>query len=1111
MARFCTNCGTPLPEGADFCPECGARVSGTRQPGIVIDAPPGSTVTISDRPPAPGNGADPRTRSGVHSSSASRGAVEPNRSSAGRGEAVPVRSSRSSRPEQAGAAQGPKTGRGTRFLSFILVVAMLAELGIAGFKYPGFLRSRESSGDGTSVSLRPTASAAPVPTGGSGGIGTPTGSGADAAFDEEEDSPFTEAISLRYTPEQIASAPAVTAEVSWQEPVVQAGEVEVLLNSWNLDEETDTLVVKALPELSAGEEGWCIRAYDFSLASGQHEFPTDVAITIPRETEGLLGGCVWYNAAEDRWEDVYSEPTEDGAGYTLYVDHFSLLGEKTYKFDPDLLELVDSDGFKVNLKSGVLVLVPSQKKNSMEWKVAIDWNRLWNQYQKKDKKDMDALGEKMEKLFAPSISVVEAEKTELLLNEWHDLVGTGGMLDGTVSGLGDFIEALNGAGLGKTFMILDIVLTNLKVITEMRKGNKDVVQMIKAYPEACWKYKQEISGLTLTALAAACCANWVAAVVGILWWSGTNIYNKMTDRMYYETKSKPTLEEMYRQYYTSTCYRIDFGSPAVLKPTVKGSEFRYLTMDMGEMLDDSVMEAVRKAVNQKGLKIVTSTSGKSPAFSRGWADALTAILKTCSDDPEYLSQTLDDFYLSYARAFWSMPEDKQEAFVHRIYWLGGEEGEAACLELLRNASLAERTRITAAFVDLLKAGTYEILREAAAKIQHESCQNLKKEVEKQLLPILNTQLVFHVEDTALKDGETLQDSIYGENWKRIPENSRYINGGEGVRYDEPALITPMRFGGDPVPLFLPLIPRDTRDPSKDSYNNLESYYPYTPEFLPQAPDKGDVVYRCTYYHYVMMGSPKTMLFRETQDRANYADLSGVPAEIKLPKMTGQKKADVYIRVKGGKRQEAKAVTFEDLVLKKDSLLVWDTKTAPFGELLSEQEPAGSSVSIDEKGSVTIRLAGVELKGSRIEEEDGENFKAYYTSRRESVTLTGKADNYSAGLDDTFTGALTGVSTLKADHELTGSFTGSDESGTFSITAGLSLKPESAAFSIWLQDGQLVDVTVTLKGKLTIRRTTASSQDAPDTKTETQTAEITFKLIPPGGPPPSSDSGLETGG
>ena len=74
---FCTHCGAQIPDGAKFCTSCGApvaaapaarpapqaapaaqpawsqpRATTTPQGGIVIDTPAGSTVSISDNPPA---------------------------------------------------------------------------------------------------------------------------------------------------------------------------------------------------------------------------------------------------------------------------------------------------------------------------------------------------------------------------------------------------------------------------------------------------------------------------------------------------------------------------------------------------------------------------------------------------------------------------------------------------------------------------------------------------------------------------------------------------------------------------------------------------------------------------------------------------------------------------------------------------------------------------------------------------------------------------------------------------------------------------------------------------------------------------------------------------
>ena len=71
---FCTHCGAQIPDGAKFCTSCGSpvaaapaantpprpaprptqaapKVTTTPQGGIIIDAPAGSTVNISDTPP----------------------------------------------------------------------------------------------------------------------------------------------------------------------------------------------------------------------------------------------------------------------------------------------------------------------------------------------------------------------------------------------------------------------------------------------------------------------------------------------------------------------------------------------------------------------------------------------------------------------------------------------------------------------------------------------------------------------------------------------------------------------------------------------------------------------------------------------------------------------------------------------------------------------------------------------------------------------------------------------------------------------------------------------------------------------------------------------------
>ena len=112
MAKFCSECGSLLPEKGKFCPECGAAV------GVVIDAPAGSTVTVTDTPP------EAAVRQIPKPAAASQNAKK--------------------QPERAARKKTEKAAKGgRRGLSLFLVLVMLVELAVAGFKYPGFLRKKE--------------------------------------------------------------------------------------------------------------------------------------------------------------------------------------------------------------------------------------------------------------------------------------------------------------------------------------------------------------------------------------------------------------------------------------------------------------------------------------------------------------------------------------------------------------------------------------------------------------------------------------------------------------------------------------------------------------------------------------------------------------------------------------------------------------------------------------------------------------------------------------------------------------------------------------------------------------------------------------------------------
>ena len=69
------------------------------------------------------------------------------------------------------------------------------------------------------------------------------------------------------------------------------------------------------------------------------------------------------------------------------------------------------------------------------------------------------------------------------------------------------------------------------------------------------------------------------------------------------------------------------------------------------------------------------------------------------------------------------------------------------------------------------------------------------------------------------------------------------------------------------------------------HNSVKNYYPYTPDFLPAANKKNNTVYRCSYYHYLMMGAPQEMIFKDVSDVKANASAQEVPGKIEIPSLT----------------------------------------------------------------------------------------------------------------------------------------------------------------------------------------------------------------------------------
>ena len=386
---------------------------------------------------------------------------------------------------------------------------------------------------------------------------------------------------------------------------------------------------------------------------------------------------------------------------------------------------------------------------------------------------------------------------------------------------------------------------------------------------------------------------WFAAVAGILLYHGTQgfkMYSEVCDLV--QLRKDPTLKQMYDHYYQSAVKRADID---VKSSTGSRDSYRLAEVTAPNSMDEEDIDALKKATKKRGLSTKVQNGGKLEL--NGWVEAFMSILKSYSDDPEMLVTTMDELIWNYCWAFWNLSDNDLEAYISDLVTDRSNAEIEKLVQKVRKASGTERIEITKEFSDSVKRATAPLLTKAVQTLQRQSCEEIQREVVKQMLPLLNTRLVFRVKDSTLAAGQSFSKSVYCKDWKAIKQNSRFVAGGEGIRYDDKELITPMRFGGDPMPLFYPLIPRDLKDPTKPSYNGPKMNYPYTDDFLPRAGKNSDIIYKCTYYHYLMMGSPRQMLFTAFDKPEDYKTAKPIAVDIKIPPLSGNKSVDVILEVK----------------------------------------------------------------------------------------------------------------------------------------------------------------------------------------------------------------------
>ena len=320
MAKFCTNCGAPLKEGAKFCSSCGERVPEQR-PASASPAAPEPEKNVPQAPPAektspkmPQNGVKvpdqfknrqsggvQMPKSGVKvpeqfknrqpsANRSSSGVVIPEqfakknggeqpRSSSG-GVKTPERFASKPQVNAASAQNAPQKSR--KGLVIFTAIVLIGAFLFTGFVAPGFLRG----GGGNEIS---------TPESGSHGTAS---SAPDLKTEETE-----------------------KGAVSAEKPAVTLCGVTVDVIPESLGGGSKQITVSKLESTTEGG----VKSENYELAFGDHEkFDIPVEVTFPcKISKGYDPTVEHYNAETNEWEPLISYVDEKNGTVSAYFGSFS--------------------------------------------------------------------------------------------------------------------------------------------------------------------------------------------------------------------------------------------------------------------------------------------------------------------------------------------------------------------------------------------------------------------------------------------------------------------------------------------------------------------------------------------------------------------------------------------------------------------------------------------------------------------------------------------------------------------------------------------------------------------------------------------------------------------
>lgn len=626
----------------------------------------------------------------------------------------------------------------------------------------------------------------------------------------------------------IARLEPETAPVTVKGHTAEAGGLTFDFDVWNLEGD-DTVEVR-----DAGTKelpGATLRMIDISLASGQREFLTSVEVVIPMLPGEENATVETFDEEKGAWYPVAYRVSEDGGSFVVRTDHFSVKAIRTEKQERSSAEAAAeyvniTDGSSRNFFS-VRATDPETGKAypALQEQVVYeraDAVRLLYAVQPEITAVLRSEGVQAEAVCKTEEQAACAKACEAI--GYEDAVNS-------FTALRDNVLGGVSAPLGGYLWMWSAMNTVLTTIGELSK-NDEAYPIIKRNMPALIG---TVAGAVTTAAALGAAVSGVAVIAATVTGITCMLYPAMEE--FFDEKPRCLEEEIYFQYLGNAVYL--------------GEDLKFTEFPSG------------------GSCIQLKTDGT------GWEEAFARILKKDKGDPEALERDIAALYDGYLGRFFAISKDARYSYVKRTC----DEGEITGLIYGdfwkgfidfydEEQMVGESASYMAHAKDILTEHTKELLCKVIRSELDRFEEKTSAEMREQVVPFLNQKLEFQVKDTGLPKGQRFFDSVYSG--QGLNPLERYFSEAEPfsvpwrhqdeydyaawpIVFNEP---TPMRF-----------VPANRTGVEYSAYR-----------FTPHAVKGSDLVFVCSRYFYMAIGSPTTMLFRGPGGEV----YPPVPADFRVP-------------------------------------------------------------------------------------------------------------------------------------------------------------------------------------------------------------------------------------